>query len=64
MEGDPEKITNCCQESRGHHKRGSVANVGKEIPGYPSISQEPTKDPLSFSSLPGTREPAPERLHA
>ena len=42
--------TNCCQESRGHHKRGLLANVGKEILGYPSISQEPTKNPLSVSN--------------
>ncbi|CAM6000293.1 unnamed protein product [Sphagnum balticum] len=52
------------QESRGHHERGSLANIRKRIFGYPSISQKPTKDPLSLSSLPRIGKPAPERLHA
>ena len=38
------------------------ANVGKEILGYPSINQEPTKDSLSFSRLLEAREPVPRRL--
>jgi len=64
MEGDSEKITNYRQESGGHHERGSLANIRKGILGYPSISQKPTKDPLSLSSFPRIGKPVPERLHA
>jgi hypothetical protein len=64
MEGDSKKITNCCLESRGHHERGSLANIGKGIFGYPSIIQKPTKDPLSLSSLPRIGKLALKRLHA
>jgi hypothetical protein len=64
MEGDLEKITNCRQESRGPYEQGSLANIKKGIFGYPSISQKPTKDPLSLSSLPRIGKPAPKKLHA
>jgi hypothetical protein len=56
------KSKNCRQESRGHHERGSLANIRKGIFGYPSISQKPTKDPLSLSNLPRIGKPVPERL--
>jgi hypothetical protein len=62
MEGDLEKVTNCHQESRGHHERRSLAHIRKGIFGYPLISQKPTKDPFSLNNLPRIGKLVPERF--